>query len=180
MRPWYLKAAVLGVSSVILLPLTAVAGGWGCGRCGTGYYSPSAVYHASPTYTYAQPTITIVPRVIVQPNYIVERTYVTRPTQYVRDNAPCWIACEQGFRVINQGQYPAYSSYGVYPDIGEQLWNGENPDIYLSPSRPARRWYRAAPGHYRYHHRTRQVAAWTSHQRRQPSPHRPYQYHRQW
>jgi hypothetical protein len=179
MRPWHLKAAILGVSSVALLPLTAVAGDWGCGRGGAGYYSPGAVYYASPTYSYAQPTVTIVPRVIVQPNYIIERTYVTRPTQYVRETAPCWAACEQGFRVVNQGQYPAFSSYEGYSDISEQGWTGENPGIYSSPSLTVRRSYHAAHRDYRHHYRrTRQVAAWTYHQRRQASSHR--QYHRQW
>ena len=181
MRPWHLKAAILGVSSVALLPLTAAAGEWGCGRCGTGYYAPGAVYYASPTYTYAQPTVTIVPRVIVQPNFIVERTYVTRPTQYVRDSAPCWFACEQGFRVVNQGQYPAFSGYEGYSDISEQPWSGENPHIYVSRSRPARRWYHAAPRDYRYHYRRmRPVAAWTYHQRRQASSPRQHHYQRQW
>ena len=114
MRTQLALAAALGLCAVTLGPLSASANDLGCGRCGPVYNPPSAIYYAQPTYSYAEPTVTIVPHVIVQPNYIVRRTFVVRPTEYVQEAAaPCWLFCRHDFRVVNQGQYsePEFAPY---------------------------------------------------------------------
>jgi hypothetical protein len=103
-----LLGGIAALFSISALPTIASAGDWGvgCGACGYGF---GQVFQAAPTYSYAPPTVTIVPQYIVQPNYIVRQTYVLRPTQYV-DQTPCFIGCASGY-VVNQGQYQTSEYY---------------------------------------------------------------------
>jgi hypothetical protein len=127
MRRQFFLTALAGIGSAALFAGSAVAGGWGsgCGYCGYGDYPTSRVYYAPPTYSYAQPTFTVIPHYVVQPNYVVQRTYVIRQTRYISETVPCLIDCDRSY-LVNQGQYtepalvrpPAYyESYspGLYP-----------------------------------------------------------------
>lgn len=98
-------AAAIAVSAAFISP-PALAGDWGgpCGGCMFGGYAGGATQVAPPTYVYAPPTVTIVPRYVVQPNVIVRRTYLLRPTQVVDEAAaPCVSGC--GGYVVDQGQF---------------------------------------------------------------------------
>src|SRR3569832_161489 len=108
MRTRHLLSAGLAIGTIICAPVGASAGGWNCGRC-EYQASPSTIY-ASPTYTYAQPTVTIVPRVIVQPNYVVDRFFVVCLSVFLWVFGVCWFGCSEGFRIVNQGQYPAFET----------------------------------------------------------------------
>jgi hypothetical protein len=169
MRTRNLLSAGLAIGSIICAPVGALAGGWNCGRC--EYQAPPSAIYASPTYTYAQPTVTIVPRVIVQPNYVVERTYVVRPTEYLRDNRNCRSGCSEGFRIVNQGQYPAfetepayYEPYGTYRHPGPSV--RRYPAMRRSYFETRRRGYRDGARH---------TVVWSGHQKQQALP-RPNRY----
>jgi hypothetical protein len=165
MRTRHLLSAGLAIGSIICAPIGASAGGWNCGRCDQYQASPATIY-ASPTYTYAQPTVTIVPRVIVQPNYVVERTYVVRPTEYLRDNGDCWSGCSEGFRIVNQGQYPAFETEPAYYE-SYRTYRHSGPFV---------RRYRAMPRSYfemrrqGYRHGARHTVVWSGHQKQQTLP----------
>lgn len=99
-----LFAALAGLGLATLFTSSAVAGGWSanCG-CSYGYYPAGQIYYAPPTYSYAEPTVTVLPHYVIQPNYVVRRTYVVRQTQYVNEPpryinepAPCPILCDLG------------------------------------------------------------------------------------
>jgi hypothetical protein len=101
----FLLGVLIAAVSNAALACSASAGEWafGCGACSGGYGSGQVLY-AAPTYSYAPPTVTVVPHYIVQPNYVVERTYVVRPTQYIAEGTPCFQGCGERY-VVNQGQY---------------------------------------------------------------------------
>jgi hypothetical protein len=99
MRRQIFFAAFAGLSLATLSVSSAAAGGWGA-NCGCGYYPGGQIYYAPPTYSYAEPTITVVPHYVVQPNYVVRRTYVVRqtryvnePPRYINEPKPCPILC---------------------------------------------------------------------------------------
>ena len=124
-------AAVFCALCIAVLPGPASAG---CGGCGG--YAPGQVFYAAPTYSYAPPTVTVVPHYIVQPNVVVQRTYVVRPTEYVHEGVGCspcgGFGYGAGGYVVNQGQY------------------SEQPAFYPGVSVGFRSYY-GAP-HYRYGH----------------------------
>lgn len=102
---------LLGFGATALLTADASAGGWRCGVCG----QPSGrVYYAPPTYTYAQPTVTVVPHYIVRPHYVVEQTYVLRPTYYLGAAPVSPRRCHRGL-LVNQGQYDTDAATVVAP-----------------------------------------------------------------
>jgi hypothetical protein len=111
----FIFGALFCALCVATLPAPASAGGLfggGCGPCSG--YAPGQVFYAAPTYSYAPPTVTVVPHYIVQPNIIVRRTYVVRPTRYVDEVAPC-SPCGGGGFVVNQGQYSDAPAF--YPGV---------------------------------------------------------------
>lgn len=112
--------ALIAFAALSLASAPAIAGDWsgGCGICQPRYYGPASTYYAQPTYTYAAPTVTIVPHVVVEPNYIVQRTYVVRQDQYVGDFQSCWFGCEP-HRVVNQGQYPTSTNWAPSTEYTE-------------------------------------------------------------
>lgn len=68
---------------------------------------PGAVYYAAPTYTYLQPTVTVIPHYLVQPNYVVHRTYLVRPPRIVEESPlPCLFVCGNEGYAVSQGQLP--------------------------------------------------------------------------
>lgn len=103
---------LLALGSTALLATSASAGGWGCGSCGYPAY-PASITYAPPTYSYASPTVTVVPHYVVRPHYVVEQTRVLRPTYYIRTGAPwgcgCHCRCDGGF-FVNQGQFDTEAS----------------------------------------------------------------------
>jgi hypothetical protein len=110
---------VMALCTMATLTPNAVAGGFGfdCGMCGYG------VSYAAPTYSYAAPTVTVVPHYVVQPNYVVQQTYVLRPTQYISAPSPCLSACGAGY-VVNQGQYAQPEYYSGGGEIGSGGYGG--------------------------------------------------------
>ncbi len=166
MRTQHLLSAVLAIGSIICAPIGASAGGWNCGRCEPAYYGSSPPFYAPPTYTYAQPTVTIVPRIIVQPNYVVERTYVVHPTEYLRDTAPCWFGCGDGFRIVNQGQYPAFEAGSAYYD---PYWTDQRPGPYVARYPAMHRSYLEPQRRYGHVH-ARRTVAWSHHRTKQTPP----------
>lgn len=120
-KSWF-AGVVCCVLSTFTLAGSAPAGGLfgsgGCGGCGGGW---GEVGYAPPIYSYAPPTITVVPHYVVQPNYVVERTVVLRPTEYLHESG-CFLGCGGGGYLVNQGQYyddpflySGYRSGGYYP-----------------------------------------------------------------
>ena len=166
MRTHHLLSAALVIGSIVGTPIAASAGGWNCGRCEPAYYGSSSVFYAPPTYTYAQPTVTIVPRIIVQPNYVVERTYVARPSEYLRDTRGCWSGCGDGFRIVNQGQYPAFGGGSAYY---EPYWTEHHPGPYVTRYPAIHRSYYGTPRRYGYMH-ARRAAVWSHHRSQQTPP----------
>lgn len=126
MRHKYILTALVGIGSVALFTANAVAGEWGsgCGRCGYSNYSTGQVYYAPPTYSYAQPTITVYPHYVVQPNYIVHRTYVVPQTYYLRESSSYPFG---GGYLVNQGQYYPDSSMVAPPQYREGYSTGVYP-----------------------------------------------------
>lgn len=124
---FFLKAFV-GIASAALFAGNAAAGDWlsGCNFCGHTAYPTGQVYYAQPTYSYAQPTITVIPHYVVQPNYIVQRTYVVPQTRYLYESAPCPINCDQSY-MVNQGQYQTESTLVAPPTTYETYSPGYYP-----------------------------------------------------
>jgi hypothetical protein len=134
----------------------AVAGDWsgGCDVCQPRYYDSATTHYTQPTYTYAAPTVTVVPHVIVQPNYVVQRTYVVRQDQYVREVQSCWFGCES-HRVVDQGQYPSW----ITQEPSQEYTAGNQADLYTDE------------GSRFYHHRSpRRHAVYYPHPVKSQSP----------
>jgi len=140
MRRHFFLTALAGISLAAVFTGDAVAGGWGsgCGYCGHGYFPASQIYYAPPTYSYARPTITVIPHYVVQPNYIVQRTYVIRQNHYINESAPCLITCDLG-RLFNPGRYHRESAFVAHPAGYGSYAPGFYPrryhTHYVSPSR---------------------------------------------
>lgn len=94
----------------------------------------------APTYVYARPTVTVVPRYVIQPNYILHRAYVIRPTRVIEEppQVPCAFECG-GYYIVDQGQFGnvALPGYPVFDDrIGDSSILSDD-----------ERTYRAYPGY---------------------------------
>ena len=160
MRNRVFLAALIGIGSAALFATSASAGdwGWGCGSCGYSGYAASRVYYAPPTYSYAAPTITVVPHYVVQPNYVVQRTYVVHPTRYINEGpryvagpAPCATACGRGL-FVNQGQYAtpaALVAAPVYGGYAAGYYAGGYRVGYVAPAH--RYYHRRVYRHYRHY-----------------------------
>lgn len=178
MRPRLLfLAALAGTSLAAAFAGTANAGGWGfgCGRCGYGYNQPGQVYYAAPTYSYAPPTVTIIPHYVVQPHYYVRRTYVIEQDHYVNEPAPCRPLFGLA-RLFN----PGAGCGGAAVVVPSTRYESGAPAYYSMRSRHvAPRWRHYQRRHHRvyvdntprrYRHR------WSSHRmHRHPVRHRGYQ-----
>jgi hypothetical protein len=133
----FISAILAGTALVTLSAYGSVAGGWGagCDYCDHPGDPHHSVHYARPTYSYARPTVTIVPHFVVQPHYVVHRTYVVPRTYHLTGlpYAEPVVCNDNPGDLVNQGQYRskfALLPMPAYCGVRKPAWTMIDPPSY--------------------------------------------------